>query len=150
MVFFGDEEAFGGVDDDEVFDADEADAAVGIAVNEGIFAVEEVGVAANDVVVLVFGHFLPNGFPGADVGPAEVGFEDAHFGGLDFFHDGVVEGDFVDCGVNGVEGRVEGLAAVGLDDFLEFSEGFGLEVAILVEEVFGLPNIDSGVPEVIA
>ncbi len=141
------EEGVGGVDDDQILDAQHRHEfawrvhVVARALGEDRFAAA--GVAFGIVLMKIV-----DGIPGADVVPAEFGGRDAEDAGL-FFEYGVVDRDVFAEGENAAKFGEEFRAQEGREALDEFC-GFGEMPVECVQQAGGFPEEHAGVPAVIA
>ena len=106
LVAVGDEEGVFGLDDDEVIDAEEGDVGVFAIVKDDVVLGLDLGDdGVGGVVAALLGEIFGDRNPRADVIPIKGGLkvEDA----VGFFHEGVVDGNGVECGKLGGDGGVD-------------------------------------------
>ena len=148
--FFGfvaaaDEEGVGGLDDDEIVDAEEGDGAWLVGEDEiiGGFDGVEGGIRliSRGIGIEVFG----DGGPASDIIPIETGFDDEDAFG--FFHDRVIDGDFWEG--REIGGDESGEIFGGAEAADEFAEERGVAVEGGEDGGDG-PDEHAGVPAEVA
>jgi hypothetical protein len=164
VVAGAEEDGVAGFDEDEVADADGSDEFFGSPEKIAGGIGGETGTGGG-VSLRRIGEKLEDGGPGADVAPADFGWNhkdagrnrsgDIFFGGnaaVDFsaasgLHDGVVDGDALEFGVDAAKGGGVAGSADGFGKFFELGIGFR-EVALKVREKSGdAPEKHAGVPK---
>ncbi len=148
-VFCGaNESGFGGVDDDEVVAVDGGDQVAGLfADDEDVGGAEMLGERLGDAIAAgVGGKGFTESGPATDVEPFHRHRDGGDVRG--FFHDGKIDRDFGERGIDGIEDFVLLRRIPGFGDFHQAGVAFGEMLLDLIKNGFGFPDEHAGVPGV--
>ncbi len=150
LGFVGDEDAIGGVDDDEILDSEEGDVGVFPVFRRGGVDGVAGGILGADGGIMVvslgvFGEVFSDGDPGSYIVPIEGGFDVEDAGGA--LHEGVVDADGGELGELAGEG---GGDVGGGANFVDEIGELGAVAAELCDDGGDAPDEHAGVPGEVA